>query len=359
MVIAIYTATLMLAAGLKETLTATGSKDNGIIVRSGAQNEIQSAISREQGAIILNSPYIQRDSAGQALGVADLVLLMSLPKKTGGRSNVPVRGTDLSQSTLRPQVTLLQGRYPAKSAREVMIGEAVSSRFAGASLQSSLRFSGVPFKIVGIFAAKNTAFESEVWGDAQTLMSIFRRDNYSSVTVKLKPSETSFTKMKNWLESDKRFVITMRNEQDFYRSQSESLTMFISFLGTFVTIIFSIASVLGCMITLYASLAQRMREIGICRAIGFSRWQIVQTFVIESLIITIIGGVIGILLASLLMRFSFATTNFDTFSDLTFTFTLTPKIVLHSLLFSIIMGLIGVVLPAAHAARIKGSLPAH
>ncbi len=353
LVVFVFVATLMLANGLKQTLASTGSPDNVIVLRLGAQNEIQSGISREEGAIILSQPEVAKLPNGKNNSTSDSVVLVSLRKRSDGlSSNVTVRGVSPGSEELRPGIRLSAGRLPTAGTREVMVGTAIRKKFTGTDVGQNLRLVGTDWNIVGIFDAGNSGFSSEVWGDADVMIPAFRRERFSSVTFRLAPG-VSFPEMKKRLEEDRRLTVSVQREQEFYASQSENLALFIKILGTFISIVFSLGAIIGAMITMYGAVANRIREIGILRALGFSRSVIFRAFAKECVLLSLFGGIVGVLAAFALTAVSVTTTNFQTFSEVAFAFRMTPQIAIYGLLFSAIMGFVGGALPAFRASRLQ------
>lgn len=353
LVVFVFVATLMLSEGLRATLAATGSHGNVIVIRNGAQNEIQSGVSREHGAIILTDPAVTRDAGGAPTATSDIVVLASLRKRLDGApSNVTIRGVGPAALAVRGAVQLRAGRLPARGTREVMVGSAIQKKFSETDIGDALRMVGTDWTIVGVFDAGNSAFSSEIWGDADVMMPAFRRERFSSVTFTLVPG-TDFAAVKSRLENDRRLSVSVLPEAQFYESQSRQLSVFITVLGGFISLVFSLGAIIGATITMYSSVANRVREIGVLRALGFSRVAIFGAFTVECLSIAFIGGVLGIAAAALLTRATFATTNFATFADLTFGFSITGRIVLWGIGFSLLMGFIGGVLPAFRASRLR------
>jgi putative ABC transport system permease protein len=356
LVLFVYAATLMLAEGLRHTLAATGVRQNIIITRSGAENEVQSSLTREQVALLGADDLIARDTESQQpVATADCMVLLSLRKRsTDQPSNVSVRGTSDRGTRLRPQVEIIAGRAPIPRTQEVMVGAAIAKRFAGTETGSLLRLGGTDWTVVGIFSAPGTAFDSEIWGDAEIMMGVFRRPNFSSMTARLTDSsDAAIAALQARVDSDPRLSVQIKRETQFFADQAKQLALFIEILGTFVTAIYSIAAIIGSMITMFSAVSSRTREIGILRALGFSTSAIVRAFFQESLILSLVGGSIGLGFAGLLTSVTLSTTNFRTFSDLSFGFRLSPRIVLISLGASVGMGLLGALLPAIRAARIS------
>lgn len=353
LVVFVFVATLMLAEGLRATLARTGSPDNVVVIRNGAQNEIQSGISREHAAVIASEIEPAKDATGANLVTNDIVVLVSLRKRESGEpSNVTIRGTGKHAFAVRPGVAVVAGRPPTPGTREVMVGSAVHRKFRGTDIGESFRLVGTDWTIVGRFDAGSSAFSSEIWGDADVMMPAFRRERFSSVTFRLRPS-SDFSALKSKLENDRRLSVSALRETDFYESQSRQLALFITILGTFISVVFSLGAIIGATITMYGSVANRVREIGVLRALGFSRTAVFSAFSIECLTLALLGGALGIGCASVLTTVSFATTNFATFADLAFGFSLTPRIAAYGLLFALVMGLVGGALPALRAARLR------
>jgi len=359
LVVFVFAAVLMLDAGLKATLVATGSPDNVVVIRQGSQTEVQSGVSRDQAALIETSPEVARGADGRPLVSKEVVILNSLPKISGGgnnqatkRSNVVVRGLPEMGKTLRPQVRIIEGRMFRAGTSEIIVGKSVASGFAGVEIGQHLSFAGREWTVVGVFDASKTAFDSEIWGDVEQMMQAFRRVVYSSVIAKISAPEL-FTALKARVDADPRLKVDIKREAQFYADQSSSLSNFITLLGMALSIIFSLGAMIGATITMYAAVATRTAEIGTLRALGFQRASILVAFLIESLLLALVGGVVGIVAASFLTAITVSTTNFQSFSELAFAFTLTPRIVISALIFSLLMGFVGGFLPAIKASRMK------
>jgi ABC-type antimicrobial peptide transport system permease subunit len=249
-------------------------------------------------------------------------------------------------------VHLVEGRMFRPGSAEVVAGRAIADGFQGAGLGETVRFASRDWTVVGVFDAGHSGFDSEIWGDAEQLLQAFRRTGYSSILFKLADPER-FDAVKSELEADPRLTVELKRETRFYADQSEALAKFLTYLGTGISIIFSIGAIIGAMITMYASVASRVGEIGTLRALGFSRTAILVAFLGEALLLGLVGGVLGLLGASAMQALSISTTNFQTFAEIAFGFTLTPGIVMASLAFSLVMGFVGGFLPAARAARLR------
>jgi putative ABC transport system permease protein len=353
LVVYVFATVLMLAAGLQKTLVSTGHDDNVVVIRRGSQTEVQSGIDRLQAGIVDSLPDIAVGPDGKRLVSREPVVLINLPKRsTGKAANVVIRGVTSAGLALRPQVELVEGRMVRPGTAEVIAGRAIATGFQGAGVGETLRFASRDWTVVGVFDAGRTGFDSEIWGDAEQMLQAFRRTGYSSMLFRL-ADPGRFDAVKTEIENDPRLTLEAKRETRFYADQSEALSRFLSYLGTGISVIFSIGAIIGAMITMYASVASRTAEIGTLRALGFSRAAILTAFLGESLLLGLIGGILGLAGASVMQALTISTTNFQTFAEIAFSFTLTPGIVAASLTFALVMGFVGGVLPAARAARLR------
>ena len=353
LVVFVFATVLMLDEGLRNTLVTTGEYDNVVLIRRSADTEVQSSVERAQASIVSSHPAIALGADGQPMLSRETVVLISLNKRGSAKpSNVIIRGIGARGLALRPQVKLTAGRMFRPGASEIIAGASIARRFSGAGIGETLRFGQREWTVVGLFDAGSSGFDSEVWGDADQLMPAFRRVAYSAVVLRL--ADTSqFDGFKKDIEGDQRLTLDAKREQTFYADQSKALSTFISVLGLILSVIFSIGAMIGATITMYASVANRVGEIGTLRALGFQRRSILAAFLAESMLLAMVGGVLGLGCASLMRFISFSTTNFQSFSELAFGFRLTADIVVKTLAFSLVMGFIGGVLPALRAARMK------
>jgi len=253
--------------------------------------------------------------------------------------------------TMRPQIKIKEGRIWREGLQEIIVGSSIAKNFSEIRLGKTLRFALRDWKVVGIFDGGGSGFDSEVWGDVNQVMAAFRRPVYSSITVQLKDI-SFFEKIKTRLENDPRLTLEVKRERKYYAEQSEILASFLKILGLAITIIFSLGSMIGAMVTMYGSVANRVTEIGTLRVLGFRRGNILVAFLMESIFISAIGGFAGLVAASFMQLITISTMNFQTFSELAFSFTLTPSIAIESMVFAIVMGIIGGFLPAVRASRI-------
>ena len=353
LVVYVFAAVLMLSEGLKKTLRDTGSTQNAIVVRRSADNEVMSLVQRQEASIIETQPELASGPKGEPLIAREVTVLIALPKQNSEAvGNVTIRGVSELSLNLRPQVKLKTGRFYRAGSSDIIIGISIAKRFKGTGLGQVMRFGLREWRVVGIFDAGGSGFDSEIWADADQVMGTFRRSVYSSVVFRL-PDPAAFLAVKNRLESDPRLTVTVKRESQFYADQSEIMARFIRILGLSMTIIFSFGAMIGAMVTMYAAVANRTIEIGTLRALGFSRRSILQAFLLESLLLGILGGLLGLLAASLMRWVTISTINWQTFSELAFSFVLSVEIGFKSLAFALVMGLVGGFLPARRAARLK------
>lgn len=353
LVVFVFTTVLMLEQGLRATLVATGAYDNVLLIRKGSSTEIQSAIDRTQAGVIESQPEVALGEGGEPLVAKEVVVLISLPKKgSSAPSNVVIRGAGAKGPMLRPQVSLVQGRMYRPGASEIIVGRGIANGFEGVEVGNQLRFGMREWTIVGIFDAGKSGFDSEIWGDGEQMMQAFRRTMFSSMVMRLN-DPAALDALKARLEDDQRLTVEVKREAVFYSDQSEALAYFIRILGLTLSIIFSLGAIIGAMITMFAAVANRTGEIGTLRALGFRRPSILRAFLVEALLLGALGGVIGIALSSMMQWVSFSTLNWTSFSELVFSFNLTPKIVLWGMIFATAMGFVGGVIPAARASRLK------
>jgi ABC-type lipoprotein release transport system permease subunit len=353
LVVFVFATVLMLEQGLRSTLVATGAFDNVLLIRRSAGTEVQSAIDRAQAGVVESQPEVALGLDGRPLVSKEVLVLIALPKRgSASPSNVVIRGASERGLILRPQVHIVEGRMWRPGSSEIIVGRSIAERFEGIAIGERLRFGLRDWTIVGVFDAGRSGFDSEIWGDADQMIQAFRRLNFSSIVMRLN-DPGAFEALKERLESDPRLTVEVKREKIFYEEQSEALANFIRYLGITLSVIFSVGAVIGAMITMYASVAARTAEIGTLRALGFQRSSILWAFLTEAMLLGVVGGAIGIAMASSMQFFTVSTVNFQSFSELAFSFDLTPGIVAAAMAFAIGMGLLGGVLPAAQAGRMK------
>ncbi len=353
LVVFVFAAVLMLDAGLKKTLVSTGSFDNAILLRQSAQTEIQSAVTRDQSSLIETLPGVARGTDGAPLVSKETLVLTQIVKKGGDKpANVVVRGLPPIGLVLRPQVKIVEGRMFRAGTSEIIVGKSISDGFDRTGIGETQRFAGREWTVVGTFDGGKSAFDSEMWGDGEQMMQSFRRTAYSSVIVRLQ-NPGAFDAFQKSIAADQRLTLDVKPEPLFYEEQSRQLSTFINILGITLSIIFSIGAMIGAMITMYAAVSNRTGEIGTLRALGFRRSSILAAFLMESIFLALVGGVVGLTLAAFLQAFSITTMNWQSFSQLAFGFHLTPAIIASTFAFSVFMGLVGGFLPSIRAARLE------
>jgi len=362
MVVMILVGAFALASGFQAALVESGSPDNAIVMRVGADSEISSGVGRDAANILKALPDVAPGPDGRPLVSADMVVLTNLPRigGSGGTSNVTIRGVDPSSFALRHQVKITAGRMFTPGTGEVIVGQRISKRFQGLAIGDKVTFGQQSFAVVGLFSAGGSAFESEVWGDNAVLMPAFQRtDAFQSVTFRMR-NPGAFQELKTRLQGDPRLGVQVKTERAFYSEQSALLANMIRFAGILITMIMAIGAIFGAMNTMYAAVSQRTREIAVLLTLGFSPASIMTSFMAESVILCLLGGVLGVLLALPINGITTSTTNWSSFSEVAFAFRVTPMGILLGLMFSVMLGVVGGFLPARQAARqsLAGSLRA-
>jgi len=353
LVVFVFTSVLMLADGLLKTLVSTGADDNVVVIRKASQSELTSVIFRGQGDIISTYPEIKTGADDLPMYTNELYVLIAGEKRqTGDNSNIVVRGVTEHSISIRQNVRLMQGRMWKPGTSEVIAGKSVAKRFKNCGLGESLRFGSREWTVVGILDAGGTAFDSEIWGDIEQMMDAFRRPVYSSLTFKLN-DPNQFEAVKQRIDGDRRLSLDVKREKEYYAEQSKATTSFIRIVGVVICIVFSFGAIIGAMITMYAAVANRTKEIGTLRSLGFSRLAILNAFLLEAVLISVVGGVLGLIAASFLRFMQISTVNFNTFSELAFNFNLNSRTIVISLIFALLMGFLGGFLPAVRASRLK------
>ena len=352
LVVFVFVAILMLAHGLEQTLGRTGDPANAILLSKGALSEIESSLSRDQTGVLASQPEVVTLADHQA-AVREIALQLTLRKQEGGGlASLSLRGSSPDAFAVRPRVRLVQGRLWQPGTTEVIVGSQVAKQFPEAHLSETLRFGRREWTVVGIFEAQGSGFDSEVWGDAEQMMTTFHRTVFSSMTVRLADPER-LPAFKARLERDPRFKVSVKREPEYYEGKAEGLARLIRVTGLFLTVVFSVGAILGATMTMSASVAHRTTEIGTLRTVGFTRSHILQAFLLESVLLGLAGGLLGVAGAALLNHVTISTVNWDTGAELAFGFHLTPGMAGEGLLFAVFMGLIGGLVPAARAARIE------
>lgn len=353
-VVAVFIAVLALAHGFKMTLVSSGSPENAIILRGGATSEMESAISLNQIRILQDINGIKRDKDGAAIISSEVVVVAAFPmRSTGTDANAQVRGVSDDVLQVRDNIKIVKGRFLTPGLNELVIGSRASQLYSGFDLNGTVLFGGTSWVIVGIFDAGGSAFDSETWCDANMLNQIYQRPQniFQSVTVRL-TSEDVFDSFKNAVTSDPQLTMSVEREIDYYAKQSENITILIKVLGFLVASVMAVGAIFGAINTMYSAVSARSVEIATLRALGFRSRHIIISFVTESVLIALIGGFAGILLVLPINHQAATTMNWQSFSQMSFSFLITPDFMLEGLLFAAVMGLIGGLFPAVRASKV-------
>ena len=349
--VGVFIAMLSLAHGFKATLVSSGSADNALITRAGATSEMTSGVSIDAVKIIQDAPGIARGAEGPLL-TPEAVLMAPIPlRSTGTDANVELRGVAPNVFAIRKNVKIIEGRMFRPGLSEIVVGKNAKATYSGLTLGSTIGLGSVRWQVVGIFDAGGSAFDSEVWGDAHLLNGAYKRpDTFSqSVTVHL-TSPAALQQLRDSLTADPRLNVDVTREIDYYAKQSTRMTTLITILGGFVAAIMAIGAVFGALNTMYSAVAERGREIGTMRALGFNPGSVVVSFLVEALLISFVGGVLGCLAVLPLNGLTTSTMNFQTFSNLAFAFKITFDLLWMGVVFALIMGVLGGMPPAIRAA---------
>jgi putative ABC transport system permease protein len=353
LVVAAFAVLMSMAEGFATALRSTGRRDNAIIVQPGSASELTSAVPLEHRNMILADERVARGPDGQALASWDWVIVMALPKKADGQpTNVTLRAVSPKAFEVRGGIRVVEGRSFTPGLDEVIVGRKIRERVAGLELGGTLKYERKDFKIVGLFEAEGPAFESEVWGDYATMGSVFQRGGGSNSLVVRMRDAGEIQALDKWIKDQPQMQLRALSERKYYEDQAGNLARILKILANSVALIMGVGAVFGAMNTMYAIVAARTREIGTLRALGFSRRAILFSFVVESVLLAAIGGLIGCLLAFPMNGFSTGTGQTDSFSEIAFAFRITPAIVAGALAFAAVMGLLGGLLPALRAARL-------
>jgi putative ABC transport system permease protein len=350
--VGVFVAMLSLANGFRATLVASGSKENAILMRAGATAEMMSGITLESIKIVQDDPAVARDSSGPLI-TSEVVVVAPFPlRATGTNANVQVRGVSSNVLTIRRNLRIVQGRMFQPGLSELVVGTNANKTYSGLTLGNTVDFGGGHWRVVGIFDAGGSAFDSEVWADARVLDDVYKRPTniYQSATVHL-ASPAALQQLKDSVSADPRLNLDVFREVDYYAKQSTAMTRLITVLGGLVAFVMAIGAVFGALNTMYSAVSERGREIATMRALGFGAPAVVFSFLIEALLIAFIGGVLGCLAVLRLNGHTTSTINWQTFSNLAFAFRITPGLLLSGMFFALVMGLIGGLLPAISAAR--------
>lgn len=352
-VVGVLVALLAMAEGFRATLAGTAKADRAIVLREGANTELTSGLSREQVDLIKEADGVKRNAAGRPIASAELLVIADLPKaSTGTAANAQVRGVQPEAFELRPEVKIIEGRNFTPGPRELIVGRGAASQFANMNVGEKIAFRDSDWTIVGIFEAGGGSHESELWGDVDVVQSAYRRNNaFQSVNLQLQ-SPGALETLRASLAGDPRLTLKVQSQKEYYEAQSQQLSTVINVIGTVIAAIMAIGAVFGALNTMYAAIATRSREIATLRAIGFGGLPVVVSVMIEALLLALIGGVLGAVLAYLIFNgYTVSTLNGASFSQVAFDFRVTPELMQRGLTWALLIGLIGGLMPAIRAAR--------
>jgi putative ABC transport system permease protein len=353
LVVAVFAVLLSMSEGFRAALRATGRPDNAIVVQRGSASELTSGVPLDHRNLILVDERIARDASGRPLASWEWVIVISLPKTTDGMlTNVTMRAVPPSAFEVRGGIEVVEGRRFTTGLDEVMVGRKLVDRIQGLHLGGSVKYQQKEFTIVGVFESQGGAFESEIWGDYDTLGAEFQRGAGSNSLVVRMNDPTAIPDLDRWIRAQPQMQLQAVEERRYYDEQAGQLATILRSLASFVALVMGVGAVFGAMNTMYAIVAARTREIGTLRALGFSRRAILSSFLIESVFLAVVGGALGCLLAFPMNGFSTGTGQTQSFSEIAFSFRLTPEILLVGMAFAAFMGVVGGLLPAFRAARL-------
>ena len=351
-VVAVFVGVLSIAAGFRAAMSVKGARDVAVVLRSGADSEMTSGLSREETRLIADAPGVARNADGP-LASSELFVIINLPKRsTGTDANVPFRGVEKAALAVREDIKIVQGRRFESGKNEVIVGAGAARAFAGLDVGQTIRLGQNQWQVVGIFTGGSGAAESEMWTDAVVLQGAYGRgDSFQSVYAKL-ASASAFDQFKEALTTNPRLKVKVARQGDFLAEQSSMLTTFIENFGVFIAAMMALGALFGALNTMYSGIATRTREIATLRALGFGAGPVVLSVMLESLTLALLGGAVGAAAAYFAFDgYKAATINWQTFSQIAFAFAVTPALLVSAILWAVTIGLIGGLFPAIRAAR--------
>ena len=350
--VGVFVAMLSLARGFRATLVASGSPDDALVMRAGSTTEMMGGIGLDSVKLVQDKPGVARDAAGQPLVTQEVVGVIPIPLiSTGTDANVEVRGVAPNVLQIRKFVNIVQGRMFHSGLDELVVGKNASKTYEGLTVGNTVNFGGGHWTVVGVFDAGGSSFDSEVWCDSRILNEVLKRpaNIFQSATIHL-TSAAAFDQFKDSITSDPQLNLEVEREIDYYANQSSAMTRLITILGGLVAGVMAIGAIFGALNTMYSAVSERGREIATMRALGFSSWNVILSFLFEALLISLIAGIIGCVVVLPLNGMTTQTMNFSTFSNIAFAFKITFNLLLMGVLFALAMGVLGGLLPAVRAA---------
>ncbi|HTL69381.1 MAG TPA: ABC transporter permease [Lacunisphaera sp.] len=352
-VVLVFVGVLSIAAGFRRAMVNSGSDAAAIVLRSGSDSEMVSGFSRPDTRVIADAPGIARDEHGP-LASAELFVIINLPKSsTGTDANVPLRGVEAAAVHVRDNLRITRGRMFEWGKNEVIVGAGAARAFAGLEVGGTVKVGREAWPVVGEFEANGGIAESEIWTDAKVLQAAYHRgDSFQSVYVKLN-SAAAFTEFKDALTANPQLSVKVLRQSEHYAEQSQAMTTLITTLGYLIGVLMAVGAVFGALNTMYSAVAVRTREIATLRALGFGSGAVVLALMLESLLLALVGGALGGGLAYVAFNnFHAATMNWQSFSQVTFSFAVTTQLLVRGIIWATVIGLIGGLLPAIRAARL-------
>ena len=355
-VVLVFVAVLSIASGLTRTLASTGDAESVIVMRSSANDEMSSGLSGEDVRIVGDAPGVLRNEGGP-VSSAELYVIVDVPKVgTDTPANVPLRGVSARAFDVRRDIEMVEGRAFEPGRNEIIVGRGASQQFAGLKLGDEKRWGENTWTVVGIFSTGGTVEESEIWCDAKVLQPAYRRGNsYQSVHVRL-AAAADYETFKDALTTDPRLNVKVQKKAEYHAGQSQMLSGLIRTLGIAVGLLMGFGAIFGALNTMYTAVSARTREIATLRALGFGAGPVVISVLVESLLLAVVGGLVGAGLAYAIFNgFQAATLNWQTFSQIAFAFAVTPPLLVGGLIYAVVMGFVGGLFPAIRAARLPVS----
>jgi len=352
LVVAVFAVLMSMSEGFKAALRSTGRPDNAIVVQRGSGSEMTSGVPLADRNMIMVDERVARDANGQPLASWEQVVVIGLPRISDGQpANVTLRAVTPRAFEVRGGIRVVEGRSFTPGLDEVIVGRKLTKRIADLAIGRDVKYQQKLFRIVGLFESEGAAFESEIWGDFDTLSAILRGGAGSNSLVLRMKDPATIPELDRFIRAQPQMQLQALSERKYYEEQAGQLSRALSALANFVAVVMGVGAVFGAINTMYAIVSARTREIGTLRALGFSRRSILTSFLIESVILAFIGGAIGCLLAFPMNGFSTGTGQTQSFSEIAFNFRITPGIVLVGMTFAVVMGILGGLLPALRGAR--------
>lgn len=350
LVVAVFVAMMAMSNGFRAALTRTGSDENVILLRQGSNQEMYSGITRESVRIVNGLPFVATSDDGRPLVSPETFVVVPLERAVGGLANVVARGVSQEAFSVRKGIQIVEGRRFRSGAREVVVGVNFVRRFPNSAVGDTLRFGNADWEIVGHFSAEGSSFESEIWGENEQFMPVFRGEIFQTVTFRMRDA-SAFDGIKESLEGDVRLGVDAFREREFYENQGALVSQVLAFVAIFISSIMAVGAVFGAINTMYAAVASRAPEIGVLLTLGFRPRSVMSSFLLEAVGIALLGGAIGCLMALPINGLVTSTTNWNSFSEVAFAFRVSPQLLANGMIFAAVMGIIGGLLPARQAAK--------